>query len=428
MLITCRQKQNLCKKAGITIPMFLGILALTPLSAWAEEENMAFAGLGKVATYRQIGPDSLILNTQHEIDGRMGAFVFFSTVEGPAGMPQPTLSWPGSTAFFADHPGVAYVEFDMDDGVEWEFRWNTNDLTDFQTYFPSGVYEVSVGEKSASLQLTEDAFPESPPISVTADGDWRNGRYVILEGNGLNLSVTAPDWNDGAVRVMHFEMWGPNGRIFSEARINDPDFLDGFAPPFTTDPTFTINVPASELPWLLNGSYNVEFLYSIVEDVVTEEGIIGLSIVETMVRFDVVVARQWTYELWRDHVFSPEDAADPSRSGPYAEFLGDGIPNLMKFAINMAPWDSNRASLPYGRFEAGRLQMTFMKHRFADLQYVVEVSADMVNWHSGEPHTRIEEIAEKFLIFDRVTYSDQNPDGTENRFMRLRVEPTAPLP
>ncbi len=426
-MLTKRSASKPISKSFRSAAWTLGLLlAIGPQTAFAEDEEMVFAVVGKMAVYRQTGTDNVDLNTNYRIDGRDGAYVFFSTVDGSAGLPHPELSWSQSAAFFGDFPEITYIPDEDDDEIEWELEWNTNDPGAFNSYFPAGSYTISIGEKEANLQLPAVSLPAPVPINVTGNGDWRNGSYVVAEGNGIELSITAPDWGDAKTRLIHFEMWGPGGRIFSESRINDADFLPGLAPPFTADPTVHVAVPPTALPWVPHGVYTVELLYSTVEDVVSADGILGLAIVESSVRLEVIIARQWTYELWRDMVFSREDAADPSRSGPQVDFIGDGIPNLMKFAVNMPPSETVLPALPQIRLENGRLQASFIKHRFADLNYVVEVSDDLVTWHSGGPHTRLEALVEDFVFFDRVIYSDRNPEGSDHRFMRVRVEPVTP--
>lgn len=129
---------------------------------------------------------------------------------------------------------------------------------------------------------------------------------------------------------------------------------------------------------------------------------------------------------WRQSHFSTADLNDPSVSGLEADPSGNGIPNLMSYALNRDPHAGDRKDLPQpGKVELeGQQYLTLTYTRPAgaqDVAYEVEVSGDMVNWQSGSrnlvPVSVISHGATEVVIV-----RDAIPLGNgANRFMRLRV-------
>ena len=73
--------------------------------------------------------------------------------------------------------------------------------------------------------------------------------------------------------------------------------------------------------------------------------------------------------------------ADPS---------GDGVTNLMAYALNLNPLHSNAANLPVGQIANGYLTLTFTQRTLAtDVTYTVQVSTDLANWYSGAGHVTL---------------------------------------
>jgi alpha-tubulin suppressor-like RCC1 family protein len=133
------------------------------------------------------------------------------------------------------------------------------------------------------------------------------------------------------------------------------------------------------------------------------------------------------------------DAADPD---------GDGIENLLEYALGLDPREKDISGLPTTRtdllaseaqseslnsqvelFSAPTVDLTSGKRYLAytvdrsdgirqDIDYIVEVSNDLETWNSGDPHTvKVLDTAEVLEV-----YSATSLDDAPRQFMRLRIQ------
>ena len=120
-------------------------------------------------------------------------------------------------------------------------------------------------------------------------------------------------------------------------------------------------------------------------------------------------------QSWRQTQFgtaiasgSTADTADPD---------GDGVPNLLEYALGLDPSQANSTGLPVLRTDAGHLTLTFNRAAGAtDLTYIVEATNNLTgNW--TEIYSAL-----GVTIADQVTATDPQPlTGTPRRFLRLRI-------
>lgn len=130
---------------------------------------------------------------------------------------------------------------------------------------------------------------------------------------------------------------------------------------------------------------------------------------------------------WKGRHFTPQEIADPNVSGNLADASGNGISNLMKFALGIPPKSNASGNLPKQALQRtwndDYLTLTYRRDPSAEgIDYVVEVSDNLGSWQSGPGY-----LAEASRT--------PNPDGTETvvvwdvkpvkssptRFMRLKV-------
>lgn len=113
-------------------------------------------------------------------------------------------------------------------------------------------------------------------------------------------------------------------------------------------------------------------------------------------------------------------------TSPQADPDGDGIPNLLEYALGGNPALGEPALRPSvsTRLEAGRayLTLTYSKNPAArGIVHIVETSSDLTTWSSGPTATTVlSESAESAMVRDNTPLDDPN----SKRFIRLRV--TAP--
>lgn len=92
--------------------------------------------------------------------------------------------------------------------------------------------------------------------------------------------------------------------------------------------------------------------------------------------------------------WASENIADENARGPLDNPAGDGINNLLKYALGLDPAVADRSGLPIGVFEddggTKYLTLTASKNPDAtDVELLVEVSGDLATWNSGSGHTTV---------------------------------------
>lgn len=130
-----------------------------------------------------------------------------------------------------------------------------------------------------------------------------------------------------------------------------------------------------------------------------------------------------TGHTWQAEHFTESELDDPSISGDHASPAGDGVPNLLKYALGQTPGEPMPADRrPTLVMSEGQPALAFKRPKgITDVRYIVEVSNDMKNWVSGTRHVELE--ISQIGDTEHVTARDRLPAGTEaQRFMRLRVE------
>ncbi len=133
------------------------------------------------------------------------------------------------------------------------------------------------------------------------------------------------------------------------------------------------------------------------------------------------------YEDWRTANFSAEDAEDDSVSGPQADPAGDGVANLIKYALGLDPHTpaaaGDLAVEEVREIDGERyLTLTFTRpDSIDDIAYTVQGSDDLAGW--PDEAVRVDALTESHG--DGTTtyvYRDGQPLGdAERRFLRLNV-------
>ena len=96
-----------------------------------------------------------------------------------------------------------------------------------------------------------------------------------------------------------------------------------------------------------------------------------------------------SYEDWRALYFTPAQLANAAVSGDGADYSGDGIPNLVKYAFALNPLIVNHPALPAG-FIDGSTGTNYYDFQFVELNppagvlYFPEVSTNLSSW-DGDP-------------------------------------------
>ena len=136
----------------------------------------------------------------------------------------------------------------------------------------------------------------------------------------------------------------------------------------------------------------------------------------------VLTSHNGSYAVWKASEFTaPGDLNDPAISGEMAMPAHDGITNLMKHALALAPMTCGTADLPTVALQDGYLTLTYRKNKTAnDVIYTVQAS-DSLTANGWSPATTVlsqKDEGDYWL----VTVQDTVPQvGHSCRFMCLRV-------
>jgi hypothetical protein len=142
----------------------------------------------------------------------------------------------------------------------------------------------------------------------------------------------------------------------------------------------------------------------------------------------VLPASQNPFETWEQTYFSAAQLLNPAISGDTACPFGDGIANLMKYALNLNPNTDGVSGLPVGEpMQIGGANYLTLKYTqviaATDITYTVEVSGDLRTWNSGPGYTAtVSAVNNPDGVTQTVIVQDLTPVTSGSmQFVRLRV-------
>lgn len=125
-----------------------------------------------------------------------------------------------------------------------------------------------------------------------------------------------------------------------------------------------------------------------------------------------------TYGGWASGHFLVDNLAVIGRE---ADPDQDEISNGMEYALGLNPNVGDPSGLPTGVIEGGFLTMTYTRNKNADVQWIVEVSGDLINWDSG-PSFATESMQTDNGTIQTWKATDSVPiTGATRRHMRVKV-------
>jgi uncharacterized repeat protein (TIGR03803 family) len=135
-----------------------------------------------------------------------------------------------------------------------------------------------------------------------------------------------------------------------------------------------------------------------------------------------------SFATWQSLWFSQAQLANPAISADTANPSGDGIPNLMKYALNLNPLVSATTGLPVGAIMniggTNYLTLTYTQAVWAaDLTYTPQVSGDLKTWNSGAGYlTTVSVTPNGDGLTETVVVQDLTPvAGGPPQFIRLMI-------
>ncbi len=134
------------------------------------------------------------------------------------------------------------------------------------------------------------------------------------------------------------------------------------------------------------------------------------------------------YNTWQLQHFTAAELASAAVSGDSADPDGDGISNLLEYALNLDPKAANVAGLPTLTLSiisgAQYLTLTYTQAKAAaDITYLPQVSGDLATWNGGASYTTVvsttnnaDGVTQTVVVRDLTATTAAN-----QRFMRLLV-------
>ena len=275
--------------------------------------------------------------------------------------------------------------------INYRERWGRNIVTG----------TVDGGDDLGELLFCDFDQPGIVDECHLSVGDSGGGLFVLENGlwrlAGINFAVDGPFRTD------------PMGASFMAALFDAAGLEYANGPSWVSLPEQAENIPSSfycsrisaSLPWILS--------------VTGHDGSLALE----------------NYSAWQRLYFTPAEIGNPATTGPLADFDGDGIGNLLEFALNLDPSFNERVTLlpntglrglPWIGVETDHLTLEFVRRTSgsgAGLTYTAQFSSDMIDWQNlgSETVVSINPRWERVKIVDPMT-----TNSTNKRFARVRCE------
>ena len=304
------------------------------------------------------------------------------------------------------------VDLTTEGTVDWA-HWGLNSAASFdhKRGVPSRIsnYRVigSAGAQPYSNNPNAYAWADGTPTA--SNPGTSTGVYVGPSvGGGFQFAVPA----DMTLRTLklYVGVWAAQGKL-------ELSLSDGSAPAFsdnslqnsssTSTALYTIHFRAASAGQTLVVKWTTQALLggTNIGNLTLQAAALGLA----------------SLEPWRASYFSAAELADPSISGDTADPDGDGIPNLLEYALNGDPRTANGSIKPKPSITDDHLTMSYIRRKApTDVTYDLQVSSDVAGgWTSTG-------ISEQILTDDgglqtvRVTDPALAGDNGK-RFFKLKV-------
>ena len=200
-----------------------------------------FVIVGKEIEYIQTGASTVVVNPEPVSVHYGGPYGFSANISGRNMqlLAAPTVTPPAGTPNTLPNPFYSNLYLDPSDEPEWSYGPNADDWEEISqsfidTRFPNGTYTFSVAGVSVPLNLTGNAYPNTPQLTLSG-GTWVNGKYAMDATNPLTVTTNV------------FTGYSSNidGHISLEVNDSGVEFFKSTSP---TTNSATYTVPAHTLP------------------------------------------------------------------------------------------------------------------------------------------------------------------------------------
>jgi hypothetical protein len=118
-------------------------------------------------------------------------------------------------------------------------------------------------------------------------------------------------------------------------------------------------------------------------------------------------------QAWRLAAFGT--SSNSGNASDTYDFDGDGVPNLLEYALGTSPTQAASMSTPVSGASGNRLTLTFLR-AVNGVTYIAEASPDLASWTTIA--TNPGSVGQNVTVSDTVDLPAGNPP---QRFLRLRV-------
>jgi hypothetical protein len=249
---------------------------------------------------------------------------------------------------------------------------------------------------------------------IFATSNLANTAFTILSP-AVSITATTPDASE----------LGPVSGVFTLARTGSTtlDLPVSFAVSGTAVNGTTYSAIASPVIIPSGSSSTTVTILPIPDDIAEGDRTVILKLCSSTLynsgspMTDLVTVHDKPADNWRFLNFGA--LANTPAAADNADFDGDGIPNLMEYALNLNPKVADRTALPQPVLVGGYLTLTYVPNAIAtDLTFTVESSTDLINWGSADVEpTTLANPPPNSLSF-RYKYPVTQSSGA---FLRLKV-------
>ena len=291
----------------------------------------------------------------------------------------------------------------------WYYGYYDGDISAYNTGYNTGSFK--------GMTYTRDS----------AEYEWTAPYYsALIDQNGAHPSSRPVDPNNPAgdyTQVWSVRRWQSN--VAGTASITGTVHRSATQGDGTTAKVFVDGVQVFSQLVVSNGAAQVNVSApiqagSVVDFVVTPgpDTDLNYDYVSFPVQIAVPAPAPTTFAAWQGQYFTAAQIVDPTVSGDAANPAGDGLSNLLKYALGLNPLQASVTPVQTDR-TTGYLRLTVPKNPAAtDLTYQVEATgnlSDPASWSTNGLIT-VANTSSVLQVQDYVPIQ-----GTSRRFLRVRV-------
>ena len=306
--------------------------------------------------------------------------------------------------------------------------------------FASGTisYTASVGNAVTSVTVTPVLTDSTATIKVNgvavASGSASAALPLAVGGNPLSVVVTAQNGITTTTYTVTVTRAPSSVATLAALTVSGGSLIPAFVSTTTSyvggmaavvaSVTVTPTVTEPHATVKVNGTTVLSGAASAALPLVAGSNVITVSVTAqdgvTSTAYLLTIDNT-AYGVWKSSAFTnPADLENPAVSGDMATPAHDGITNLMKYALALAPRTSGTGGLPTASPQGGYLTLTYRKNKSAtDVSYTVQASDALSGpWTTAATVTSQVDEGSYTLVTIRDTVADA---GHPRRFMRLQV-------